>query len=112
MGYADHIRDTSSQRPGCWGNSRSYDPNDTDCGECRFRHSCRAEIDRSGSIRITSSPSTYTPYKQRYEGGNSQAGVVGTGERPIERFAKDAFTGMMRGMFHEMWQFWMNYRIR
>jgi hypothetical protein len=37
---------------------------------------------------------------------------VGEHEKPVERFAKDALGGGLRGMFYEMWQFWRHYRIR
>ena len=111
MGYADHV--AASQKPACWGNSRSYEPNDIECNECRFRASCRAEIDRGGTHVPISSSSSYSPYYRRHDdAGSKNAGIVGQHEKPIERFAKDAVAGMLRGMFHEMWQFWVNYRIR
>jgi len=116
MSYADHIGANPSQRPTCWGNAKSYEPNDVECSECRYRHSCRAEIDRSGTVRSVpvTSGRDYGTYRRRTpdDAGAHNAGIVGEHERPIERFAKDAVGGMLRGMFHEMWQFWVNYRIR
>ena len=37
--------------------------------------------------------------------------IVPEGERPVERFVKDAAGGAMRGMFYEMYMFWKRYRI-
>lgn len=115
MAYADHVR--SASRPSCWGNTRSYDPNDVECAECRFRHSCSAEIDRGGRVHVhTSSGSGYrTNYRRSADEGEvgvNQPAVVEQGEKPVERFAKDALAGGLRGMFYEMWQFWRHYRIR
>jgi hypothetical protein len=122
MGYADHLRSTSvPQRPNCWGYERSYDPNDVECGECRFRHSCRAEVERnSGSysvpVRPSPAPATGNSYRRReredVDAGNYEPATMQQQEKPYERFAKDAVGGALRGMFYEMWQFWKNYRIR
>lgn len=115
MGYADHIR-ASAQRPNCWGNSRSYSPHDIECAECTFRNSCRAQIDREGEggMRVPVRTSNAPYYRRRdndADDASYEAGQVGQGERAIERFAKDAVAGALRGMFHEMWQFWKNFRI-
>lgn len=116
MGYADHAR--SVTRPSCWGNPRSYDPNDVECSECRYRHSCNAEIDREGNVHVnTGTGYNRTSYRRNANPGDGESGVnqpavVGENEKPIERFAKDALGGGLRGMFYEMWQFWRHYRIR
>ena len=117
MGYADHVR--SSVKPLCWGEGGSYDPNDSECSECRFHHSCELEINRGGHrVRVNTEPSyRRTEYRSRNavdmgEGGTQQSGIIEEGETPIHRFAKDAIGGGLRGMFYEMWQFWRHYRIR
>lgn len=116
MAYADHVR--SATRPSCWGNDRSYDPNDVECAECRYRHSCSAEIDRGGRVHVNTGPSYGTNYRPRPtspgdgEVGVNRPAVIEPNEKPIERFAKDALGGGLRGMFYEMWQFWRHYRIR
>jgi hypothetical protein len=116
MGYADNVQ--SATRPSCWGNARSYDQNDVECSDCRYRHSCSVEVNRGGGVRIN--PSYRTSYQPRNttanrdggEEGVNQPAVIGPEEKPVERFAKDAVGGGLRGMFYEMWQFWRHYRIR
>ena len=109
MGYADHVN--AAQRPNCWGNERSYNLNDPECAECRFKHSCRSNIERG------SSGNEYTTHR-RYRDEDSadmaeyNSGTVGANEKPVERFAKDCVAGGLRGAFHEAWQFWKRYRIR
>jgi hypothetical protein len=116
VSYSDHLRNSTNQRPACWGNERSFDPHDVECNECRFRQSCRAQIDRGASVPINR-PS-YSNYANRYvkdtdaDVSTFQSGAVGPDEKPVERFFKDATGGALRGMFYEMWQFWKNYRIR
>lgn len=63
--------------------------------------------------------SSRTYYRPRYRDDGDddvrsdyQSGVVGPDERPIERFAKDATAGALRGMFYEMYQFWKRFRFR
>jgi len=120
LSYADHIRTASSERPTCWGNARSYDINDPECAGCGNRHSCRAKIDREeendgGRVYVRSGPSGNT-YRRKdpieADAGVHESGLVGPNEKPIERFAKDAAAGALRGMFYEMWQFWRRFRIR
>jgi len=119
MGYADNVR--SSTRPACWGNTLSYDQNDIECAECRFRHSCDVETKNKGGGRIhVSSNPVYgrTNYSSKnctspdIDAGTNQPAVIEPNEKPAERFAKDALGGGLRGMFYEMWQFWRHYRIR
>ena len=114
MGYADRVNPT---RPTCWGNESTYDPQDFECSECRYRHSCSAEIDKGVRVNVNSRPAYgRTNYQSRNqtdgEAGVNQPAVVGPDEKPAERFAKDALGGGLRGMFYEMWQFWKHYRIR
>lgn len=121
MSYADTIR-SNSERPTCWGNARSYDYNDPECGGCKFKHSCKAKIDREeeneGSrVHVNySSPNSQRTHTRRPsdmgEAGTHESGMVGPNEKPVERFFKDATGGALRGMFYEMWQFWRNFRIR
>lgn len=119
MGYADHV--SSPTRPACWGNPRSYDPNDTEeCGECRFRNSCKAEVNSKTRVAASSNNSPgRTYYRPRGSMPNDEdvrseymSGIVEEGEKPFERFAKDAAAGALRGAFYEMYQFWRRYRIR
>lgn len=108
MGYADHVNATS--RPTCWGNERSYNPHDTECAECRFKHSCRSKIDRgSSSVSVRR---TTRHHDDDADMAEYSSGMVGDHEKPIERFAKDCVAGGLRGVFHEAWQFWKRYRIR
>jgi hypothetical protein len=112
MGYADR---THTARPTCWGNENTYDRNDFECAECRFRHSCSAEVDKGARVPVnTAFRTNYRPQNQSNEGeaGVNRPAVIDEGERPVERFAKDALGGGLRGMFYEMWQFWKHYRIR
>ena len=121
MSYADHVRTT--QRPQCWGNEHNYDPDgDEECAGCRFQHSCRAEINREGSPAVTGYRPAYrrpqqaqAPARRHDEDSdvrsNFDEDIVPEGERPLERFVKDAAGGAMRGMFFEMYQFWKRYRI-
>ena len=127
MSYADNAR-SSSSRPTCWGNERSYDPNDVECTDCRFRHSCSAEVNRGGRIPVRNisdfsrpiypgtgpSRTSYQPKNRSddVEAGTNLPCVIEPEEKPIERFTKDAIGGGLRGMFYEMWQFWRHYRIR
>jgi hypothetical protein len=112
MGYADRV-DSSPGRPTCWGNPKTYDPNDMECNECRFRHSCRAQIHKGGgSVSHRSSATRYRRSNDDDVRGTSESGLVGADERPIERFAKDAVAGALRGMFYEMYEFWRRFRFR
>lgn len=121
MSYSDNIRSVS--RPSCWGNSRSYDPNDIECSECRFKHSCSVEVANTGGSRVHvhTSPSyssnNYRPARSTVpdagcDAGTNKPAMIEPEETPVERFAKDALGGGLRGMFYEMWQFWRHYRIR
>ena len=127
MSYVDNARSIS--RPACWGNERSYDPNDVECSDCRFRHSCSVEVNNAGGRAraranypgpVHPSPAYgKTSYRSKspiisddVEAGTGQPCVIEPEEKPIERFTKDAIGGGLRGMFYEMWQFWRHYRIR
>ena len=116
MGYADHVR--STPRPSCWGNTLSYDASDPECADCRFHHSCSTDVSRKeGRVHVTEPRYRRTNYKSQNdtdyaESGVNKPAVVEPKERPVERFAKDAVGGGLRGMFYEMWQFWRHYRIR
>lgn len=108
MGYADH-----APRPNCWGNARSYDLHDPECAECRFKHSCRSEINRGSiSAPVARRSSRYRSRDDDADMAEYDSGIVGEHEKPIERFAKDCVAGGLRGIFHEAWQFWRRYRIR
>lgn len=119
MAYADHVR--SSVKPNCWGNSSSYDPHDRECADCRYHHSCNVEINRdrrgaqvSVGTRYDNARTAYRPSNgtDMGEGSTNKPAIIEVGESPVERFAKDAVGGGLRGMFYEMWQFWRHYRIR
>jgi len=120
LSYAEYLRSTAAQKPNCWGNERSFDPSDSECSGCRFRHSCAASIERESraergssssgsgtSIRVTGSGRRDDGVVGRYEGGQ-----VEEHEKPIERFLKDAAAGALRGTFWEMYSFWRSYRIK
>lgn len=115
MSFADRIASTAG-RPGCWGSRESFDPDDSDCQECNFQHSCRQEVNarRTGvpltQIR-TGTPSSYRPYAQNDTPGWTP-GLTYEGENPFARIMKDGAVGAMRGMFHEWWRFMTNFRIR
>lgn len=119
MSYTDHVR--SSSRPSCWGEEHNYDPNDPECSDCRWRTSCSAACDGAHSRPRTRTQYNRTQYNRTQsrpetsdmgEAGTGKPGIIEADERPIERFAKDAVGGGLRGMFYEMWQFWRHYRIR
>lgn len=118
MGYADNVR--SASRPICWGQAHNYDPREEECASCNYRHSCGNEVSnrRGERTRTYSGTHTRTQYRHRERTDeNVDAGVhtpatVEPNEKPVERFAKDAVGGGLRGMFYEMWQFWRHYRIR
>jgi len=118
LGYSDHFGSSNPDRPPCWGNPRSYDPNEDECGGCRYQHSCRAQVDREGGTRVQRPTAVNTSRRYRRgrddddDRGTHEAGIIEEGERPIERFAKDAAAGALRGMFYEMWQFFKNFRFR
>ena len=120
MGYEDHLRNVQPTKPACWGQESCYNPNDTECVECRFKHSCAAAVERSTghtqSIPVYTaqpirpvSPPVYNaePLSTRIE-----AGYVSPQESATSRFFKDALTGALRGMFYEMYCFWKNFRIK
>ena len=109
MGYADHV---SAHRPNCWGNARSYDLGDPECAECRFKHSCRSEINKSRSYGSSVPVSRPRYREENVDAAEYEPGIVGEHEKPVERFAKDCIAGGLRGVFHEAWQFWRRYRIR
>ena len=130
MSYVDNVR--SASRPSCWGNTLSYDPNDAECVDCRFHHSCDVECNRRGGTRVhvSSSPNysndrygntgynSRTNYRPKHvphtdtDAGTNPSAMIEPNEKPIDRFTKDAIGGGLRGMFYEMWQFWRHYRIR
>lgn len=109
LGYADNIN--ANSRPNCWGNDRSYNLNDPECAECRFKHSCRSEINK-GDYSTPSRRTTRHRDDDSADMAEYNSGIVGENEKPIERFAKDCVAGGLRGVFHEAWQFWKRYRIR
>jgi len=120
LAYGDHIRTSSDEKPTCWGNANTYDPNDFECQGCRWQHSCRSAADRGDrpvSIRptIASGNSFRRSYRRNEDDGvsaNYETGIVEDGERPVERFAKDCAAGALRGLFYEAWQFFRNFRFR
>ena len=94
---------------------------DEECRGCRWQHTCRTEVDRKESTsRVYDSPVRRNyrgSYRSRYNQDEDvasvhESGVIEEGEKPIERFAKDAAAGALRGMFYEMWQFMRNFRFR
>lgn len=122
MSYVDNVR--ASSKPSCWGKANTYDQNDPECQACRYFRTCTNEIDGRESVRMnptyrtTRTQRSYeTTYRPRDSGrggeeGVHQPAVIEPDERPVERFAKDALSGGLRGMFYEMWQFWKHFRIR
>lgn len=118
MSYADYLRSTQAQKPNCWGNERTFDPSDSECSGCRFRHSCAASIEREERSERGTTTSSAVPvrvtHNRRDDGvaGRYEGGQVEANEKPIERFLKDAAAGALRGTFYEMYNFWRNYRIK
>ena len=117
MSYQEYMRSSQSQKPSCWGNERSFDPSDSECSGCRFRHSCAAAIERDSRGERSSSTSSGTGIRVsrgRDDGvvGKYEGGQVEEHEKPIERFLKDAAAGALRGTFYEMYSFWRSYRIK
>lgn len=115
MSYAEYIRSTQAQKPNCWGNERTFDPSDSECSGCRFRHSCAANIERQDRTERGGSTVPVRTSGRRDDGGvvgKYEGGQVEAHEKPIERFLKDAAAGALRGAFFEMYNFWRNYRIK
>lgn len=112
MSYAD-LREN---RPACYG-SGSYNENDSECASCRVQHACRGYSNRSNTPNYRrQTPRSYiqddVDDRNETVEGDHEGGIVEKGERPIERFVKDAAAGGLRGMFYEMYRFWKYYRIR
>jgi len=122
MAYGDHvkIRTSPSEKPTCWGNPNTYDPNDFECQGCMHQHSCRSYSDRGERpTAVRPAVSNSNPYRRTYRRGdddgvssNYESGIVEEGEKPVERFAKDCAAGALRGLFYEAWQFFRNFRFR
>jgi len=114
LSYAEYLRSTAAQKPNCWGNERTFDPNDDECSGCRFRHSCAAAIERGNHVERGSSVPTRVSSRKDDGGvvGKYEGGQVEAHEKPVERFLKDAAAGALRGMFYEMYSFWRSYRIK
>jgi hypothetical protein len=124
VAYQDHIRNSSDERPHCWGNSNTFSMEDFECQGCRYQHSCRAEVaagggsSRSVHIRPTviNRGTSYRKYRRNDDddglSSSYESGIVEDGERAIERFAKDCAGGALRGLFYEAWQFFRNFRFR
>lgn len=122
MAYGDHVHTRTSvdEKPTCWGNPNTYDPNDFECQGCKYQHSCRSAADRGERptvIRPTISNNNYQrrSYRRNDDDGcsaNYESGIMEEGEKPIERFAKDCTAGALRGLFYEAWQFFRNFRFR
>lgn len=126
MGYADRVAD----KPGCWGDERSCDPDhDPECASCRFQHSCRDEVDRSSRVppinryrpnyRPTSFRSDYRDERRSYKSpddrplaSSHESGMVGEHETAFQRFVKDSAAGGLRGAFYEAYQFFTKFRFR
>jgi hypothetical protein len=121
MGYEDNLKEDSPDRPLCWGSSKNYDLNDTECDDCREKYSCKREIDRA--LKTTNHQPSYripvtnyqTSQRQKFESPplseNRESGIIRKGESVIIRFIKDAITGALRGMFYEMYSFFSNFRL-
>lgn len=119
MSYSDRVNSNSS-RPACWGERDQYDPDDSECQDCRYFHSCRGEVERSGNrrrSRPSSSSSSSSSRRERrpasrdVEDVKYERGEVKEGETAFARFGKDALGGALRGSFYEMYEFWRRYRI-
>lgn len=112
MGYADRMGVT---KPGCWG-TRAFNPSDVECESCRYQHSCRQNQDEYRvPISVNRPSSSYSPSPSRDDRemeSSWKPGLVKEGERPVDRFFKDALSGALRGGFYEMYSFWKHYRIR
>jgi hypothetical protein len=123
VSYDDHISSNDDNRPSCWGNPHTFSLDDHECQGCRYQHSCRMEVvdsRRPFSPRPTVIGRTNTAGRRSRRYGedaddglrsNCESGIVGEGERAIERFAKDCASGALRGLFYEAWQFFRNYRF-
>ena len=116
MSYRDYMNADQSQKPSCWGNERSYDARDQECGGCRFKHSCAASIERENrsdrGSSISPSPQRFSRSREDGVAGKYEAGQVEPNERPIERFLKDTAAGAIRGCFYEAYSFWRVYRFK
>jgi len=129
MSYQDHVQATS-YRPSCFGRAGNFDPSDSTCMECKWADECMDRCERDGEQPYRVPVSNYNgsryrnysqnTYKPNYtrpnapepEEGVKNTGLVREGERPVDRFVKDAATGALRGMFYEMYQFWKNFRFK
>ena len=113
MSYGERVRPNFS-KPSCWGDADNYDLDDMECSDCQFKTSCSQEVrDKAQPKTYWSSRTQSRNYttESSIDSPNYESGIVGKHEKPIERFAKDAIAGALRGAFYEMWQFWKRYRI-
>jgi hypothetical protein len=132
MSYAE--RTAQQEKPKCWGSAQAYSPNDEECKDCHFQHTCRVEIERKGSDR---NPTGFVPVRRvttayreresapsyrdrdsspqrRYEDEGSiwRPGLTHQDESPAKRLGKDVFIGALRGGSKEMYEFFRHFRIR
>jgi hypothetical protein len=121
MSYAERVA-ASTERPACWGSKDAFRPEDDECDECRFQHTCRAEVERktsglysirpSTSYRPSSSSSSSVgkPSSNYYGSLNWAPGPVDENDNPIKRFFKDALVGGLHGLFTQMARFFEGWR--
>jgi len=116
MSFADRVA-VAPERPACWGSKDSFDPDDSDCQECRFQHSCRQEV--SSKRIMTHVPASYPrPSTSSYrpntsaEYTNWSPGPMHAEDNAFHRFLKDGAAGGLRGMFYEFYRFWTVFRFK
>ena len=124
MSYQEYARNLAPEaRPNCWGNDRNYDSSDPDCVECRYKHSCTAQIERNRRSETSVVPTrreATSGYVRRQTSGRIderlvpryECGIVEESESPWQRFIKDAAGGAARGSLLAGYEFWCNYRIK
>ena len=129
MGYHDRVYGQMDSSPPCYGRQSTYDPNDPECQDCRWLHSCREEVD-GGRGQTYRRPYRASPRARQREESSGVESVNFDRSKPIEvevmekkdklakkpqgageRFFKDAVGGALRGAFYEMYEFWKRYRI-
>ena len=128
--YADRV----AERPNCWGAATAYDPKDDECESCRYQHTCRAEVQRTGGspYSIPSQPSsayaaprrtvatspyssqrpTYQTSRMNFEEVEWAPGPIDENDKPLTRFFKDSAAGGVRGTFFEAYRFWKVFRLK